>query len=45
MRLILTRLLWHFDLELMDDSRNWTDQDVFTLWSKGAMNVKLTPVH
>ncbi|KAK6193402.1 hypothetical protein LQW54_012497 [Pestalotiopsis sp. IQ-011] len=45
MRLILTRLLWHFDLELMDDSRNWTDQDVFTLWSKGAMNVKLTPVN
>jgi cytochrome P450 len=45
MRLILTHLLWHFDLELMDDSKDWTDQKIWTLWNKGAMHVKLTPVH
>ncbi|KAF3018177.1 hypothetical protein E8E14_011175 [Neopestalotiopsis sp. 37M] len=45
MRLILTHLLWHFDLELMEDSKDWTDQKIWTLWNKGAMHVKLTLVH
>lgn len=44
MRLILARLLWNFDLELMPESRGWRQQKIFTLWEKGAMNVKLTPV-
>lgn len=44
MRLILARLLWNFDLELMPESRNWADQKIYTLWQKGAINVKLTPV-
>lgn len=44
MRLILARLLWNFDLELMPESRNWNDQKIYTLWEKGAMDVKLTPV-
>lgn len=44
MRLILARLLWNFDLELMPESRNWKDQKIYTLWEKGALNVKLTPV-
>ncbi|OIW33137.1 cytochrome P450 [Coniochaeta ligniaria NRRL 30616] len=44
MRLILARVLWNFDLEIMPDSRDWNKQDVYTLWEKGALNVKLTPV-
>lgn len=44
MRIILARVLWNFDLELMPDSRDWNEQDVYTLWEKGALNVKLTPV-
>ncbi|KAH6632811.1 cytochrome P450 [Chaetomium tenue] len=44
MRLILARLLWNFDLELMPESRNWSAQKIFTLWEKGGINVKLFPV-
>lgn len=28
MRLILTRVLWNFDLELQAESKNWADQKV-----------------
>ncbi|AEO60272.1 hypothetical protein MYCTH_2129362 [Thermothelomyces thermophilus ATCC 42464] len=44
MRLILARLLWNFDLELMPESRSWNEQKIYSLWDKGAINVKLTPV-
>jgi cytochrome P450 len=44
MRLLLARLIWNFDLELMPESRTWNDQKVFTLWQKGEINVKLSPV-
>ncbi|KAL6359076.1 hypothetical protein LRP88_09276 [Fusarium phalaenopsidis] len=42
MRLILARLLWKFDLELVSESKNWNDQKVFNLWEKGDLKVKLT---
>jgi hypothetical protein len=44
MRLILARVLWNFDLKIMPDSREWNKQNVYTLWEKGALNVRLTPV-
>lgn len=44
MRLILARLLWKFDLEMMPESRNWADQKIWTLWNKGKLQVKLTQV-
>ncbi|KAL1840908.1 hypothetical protein VTJ49DRAFT_7650 [Mycothermus thermophilus] len=45
MRLILAKLLWHFDLELQPESRGWRDkQKIFVLWDKDELNVKLTPV-
>ncbi|KXJ87451.1 cytochrome P450 [Microdochium bolleyi] len=43
MRLILTRLLYNFDLELQPQSRNWNDQRTFTLWEKGELMVKVMP--
>lgn len=43
MRLILTRLLYSFDLELQPQSRNWNDQKTFALWQKGQLMVKVTP--
>lgn len=43
MRVILTRLLWRFDLELLPESRNWMDQRVFFLWDKPTLMVKITP--
>jgi hypothetical protein len=44
MRLILARLLWKFDLEIMPESREWDQQKIWSLWSKGELNVKLTEV-
>ncbi|KAI4829627.1 cytochrome P450 [Aureobasidium sp. EXF-8845] len=40
-RLLLTEVFWNFDLELLDESRNWTDQKVFSFWDKSSMFVKL----
>lgn len=44
MRLIMARLLWNFDLELMPESEEWNKQRIYVLWEKGAVNVRLTPV-
>lgn len=44
MRIILTRLLWKFDLEIQEDSKNWEKQKVFILWEKGDLNVRLKEV-
>jgi cytochrome P450 len=41
MRLIITKVLWNFDLELCEESRGWLDQTVFTLWQKGPLAVKV----
>ncbi|OIW26079.1 isotrichodermin C-15 hydroxylase [Coniochaeta ligniaria NRRL 30616] len=43
-RLILTRLLWNFDIELMTESSNWAHQKVFMLYEKKPMWVRVTPV-
>ncbi|KAL9097591.1 MAG: hypothetical protein Q9165_000487 [Trypethelium subeluteriae] len=45
MRLILARVLWNFDLEMMPESENWTDQKCFILWEKNPLYVKLTPAN
>ncbi|GME65741.1 Cytochrome p450 protein [Neofusicoccum parvum] len=42
-RLILSIMLWTYDIELCDESRNWSDQKVWTLWNKPPLNVRLTP--
>ncbi|OBS23183.1 hypothetical protein FPOA_03738 [Fusarium poae] len=44
MRLLLARLLWKFDVELIPESRNWNDQNIYLLWEKGRLQVKLTEV-
>jgi cytochrome P450 len=44
MRLILTKVLYNFDLELCPESEVWTDQKVFTLWEKHPLMVKLRNV-
>lgn len=40
-RSILTRIIWNFDMELKEDSMNWGDQKVYTLWHKSPLNIKL----
>ena len=44
-RLILARLLWNFNMELMPESSNWHVQKTFLLYEKGPLYCRLTPVH
>ncbi|KAJ5765369.1 hypothetical protein N7520_004928 [Penicillium odoratum] len=42
-RLILCKLLYHFDPALCPESANWTDQKVYFLWDKPKLMVTLQP--
>ncbi|KAK2015627.1 cytochrome P450 [Colletotrichum eremochloae] len=47
MRMFLAKLIWHFDLELKAEDRDWDKKPSFTsvvFWSKPKMHVRLTPV-
>ncbi|KAF4962251.1 hypothetical protein FSARC_9639 [Fusarium sarcochroum] len=44
MRLILATLLFKYDLELCDESRNWADQKSFALWIKNPLMIRAKPV-
>lgn len=45
MRLIFAKVLFHFDLELVDKKKDWTGQQkVFTVWAKTPLEVRLHPV-
>lgn len=40
----MARLIYSFDMELVNPDEAWMDQKVFFLWSKPPLNVYLTPV-
>lgn len=42
MRLILTKLLWHFDLELSPEYVGWVNHHSYSLWDRPSMKVKLS---
>ncbi|OCK77527.1 cytochrome P450 [Lepidopterella palustris CBS 459.81] len=44
MRLILSKILFNFDLQLCEESEGWTNQECWTLWEKHPLMVKLTAV-
>lgn len=44
MRTVLARLVWNFDMELVNPDIDWMDQEVFFLWRKHPLEVYLTPV-
>jgi hypothetical protein len=45
MRLILAKMLFTFDMELDEQSKDWmTGQKVYGLWKKPALTVKLQRV-
>lgn len=44
MRLIMCHLLINFDLELMEQSKDWIHQKIFTSWDKKALMVKMHPI-
>jgi cytochrome P450 len=44
-RLIITKLLWHYDFTLCKESESWIDmQKVYALWEKLPLLVKVKPV-
>lgn len=42
MRLILTKLLWHFDMESSPECARWVDQESYNLWDRPPLKVKLS---
>jgi hypothetical protein len=44
MRIILAKLLFHFDIEKTAECEGGDNQKVFTLWEKTALMIKLRPV-
>ncbi|PLB44238.1 cytochrome P450 [Aspergillus steynii IBT 23096] len=42
-RVIITRMLWNFDLELCEESLDWLNQKTYTLWDKPPLMCKLSP--
>lgn len=45
-RVILAKLIYNFDVELMPESSEWlTNQKNYIAWHKPPLIVKLTPVH
>ncbi|EAW12295.1 putative sterigmatocystin biosynthesis cytochrome P450 monooxygenase [Aspergillus clavatus NRRL 1] len=42
MRVILARVLYNFDLQLCEESRDWKDQKTFVLWEKKPLMCRLT---
>ncbi|KAH8197034.1 hypothetical protein TruAng_008785 [Truncatella angustata] len=44
MRLVITRMLWNFDLELMPGQNDWVSrQRVFIVYNKGPLMIRLSP--
>ncbi|KAK5459698.1 hypothetical protein LTS15_003827 [Exophiala xenobiotica] len=44
MRLVLSKILWHFDLELMPESAKWFPHKMIVIWDSPPLHVKLHPV-
>ena len=44
MRLVLCKMLWHFDFELMQQSENWFPHDMIVIWASPSLYIKLHPV-
>ena len=41
MKLILARIVYNFDLELVDEKDDWFDQKTFILWDKKPLMVRV----
>jgi len=41
MKLILARIIYNFDLELVNQKTDWFDQNTFILWDKKPLMVRV----
>ena len=44
MRILMAKLTYCFDFEIVDKNLDWTNQECYTLWQKPDLFVKVTPV-
>lgn len=44
MKLILARIIYNFDLELVDNKSNWLGQEVYGLWRKRPLMVRVKDI-
>lgn len=45
MRLILAKMLWHFDFELADPTEDWyAGLRAFMVWERGSLRIRLKVV-
>jgi cytochrome P450 len=42
MRMILSRLIWNFDIELLPETGHWLDQQASIIWHRRPLMVRLT---
>lgn len=43
MRLAFARLLFNFDIEATPEIEGWMDQEIFLMWRKKPLPIKLKP--
>jgi len=44
MRLLMAKMLWHYDIEFCDKTTDFLDTNVYLSWEKKPLIVKLTEV-
>ncbi|QDS68969.1 hypothetical protein FKW77_008901 [Venturia effusa] len=44
MKLVLAKILFNFEFELVDEKEDWLEQDTYTFWSKKPLLVKIRDV-
>jgi len=42
MATILAKMIYHFDMQLVDPAQDWRKQKVYIVWEKKPLMVKLT---
>lgn len=43
LRLIISKMIWNFDMELINDDGNWPNQKIYVLYQKKSMMIRLSP--
>lgn len=43
MKLVMAKMIWNFDMELIDEDEKWDDQPIWLVYEKKPLMVRLTP--
>lgn len=39
----MSKMIWNFDIELVNDDGNWPNQKIYVLYQKKPMKIRLNP--